>query len=469
MKSLFKAFLIITLSLLSLFALFSCGDGDEPCTHTWDEGEVKVKATCKTEGERLYTCTLCGETKTEKIKGEHTYEKDICTLCGTFNDSIKNPNLLLIDSIFNENGIKITGKSVSLTLNDSVSFVLDSCGANLKVVNSFLEGEIWAYGTSKGEAFNSRAELKNEMIYLYGDDPRKLFGAEDTEPSVAPLTADVLPNEKPYATYSQKALVQMLPLNLYTFLFEDKSSAENMGSVWDSIVAAENNIVEKKLSSLMNLLFIKSQTVDEYRYNINPSVVKSLLESAKTKSASEFIDILLGKDFCESTLSLASDILGKTVSQLEAYTKTYLFIYGISVNDIISLIENMAGIDVDKELDEIKDYKIYELINEYSDSPRELDEYQKLLREFKEKLNGNTLFSIAINPLLEKYLTLSYDEIAEVILYLVDSSSLELVVSPSYELIKASESLEGIEISKEINGKQIDLTFSGSFEFEINK
>lgn len=466
MKASVKIFLTLLVFLLSSLTLISCGDGDEPCNHVWDNGKVKVNATCKKEGESIFTCTLCGETKTEKITGDHTYEKDICTLCGAFNDKIKNPNLVLIDSIFSENGIQISGKDIFLTFNDSVDFTFNSLGANLKIVNGYLVGEIGAQGICHGENFNSYVEFKDEMIYLYGDHPSKLFGITDPEPT--PLTED-MPFDEPIAAYSQKTIVQMLPFNLYNALFEDKSNTENIGSVWDSIVAADDNVVEKKLNSLMNLLFIKSQTVDEYRYSVNPSLVKSLLESAKTKSMSEFIDILLGKDFSKNAFSLVSDILDKTVSQIEIFTKTTLFVYGISVSDVISIIENIAGIDIDKELDEIKDYKIYELINEYSEYSMELDEYQKLILEAEEKMSTETLFSIVINPFLEKYLTLSYDEIAEIILYLVDSSSLELTVSPSYSLIKATDKFENVEISEEINGKQIELTFGGSFEFKVNK
>ena len=43
------------------------------CNHTWDAGEVTKTATCKEEGEITFTCTKCGETKTETIaKAEHT-------------------------------------------------------------------------------------------------------------------------------------------------------------------------------------------------------------------------------------------------------------------------------------------------------------------------------------------------------------------------------------------------------------
>lgn len=41
---------------------------DIPATgHTWNDGEVTVRATCDAEGVMTYTCTVCGGTKTESI------------------------------------------------------------------------------------------------------------------------------------------------------------------------------------------------------------------------------------------------------------------------------------------------------------------------------------------------------------------------------------------------------------------
>lgn len=40
----------------------------EYCDHQWDGGTVKTEATCEEKGEIIYTCTLCGETKTEEIE-----------------------------------------------------------------------------------------------------------------------------------------------------------------------------------------------------------------------------------------------------------------------------------------------------------------------------------------------------------------------------------------------------------------
>lgn len=55
--------------------IFTCSGCNETKTekiaalgHTWDEGKVTKEATVDEEGEKLFTCTVCGETKTEKIE-----------------------------------------------------------------------------------------------------------------------------------------------------------------------------------------------------------------------------------------------------------------------------------------------------------------------------------------------------------------------------------------------------------------
>ena len=70
-----------------------CGD-TQYAAHTWDAGKVTKAATCKDAGEKLYTCTACGETKTEAIAktNNHTYgswekntaenHKHTCKVCG---------------------------------------------------------------------------------------------------------------------------------------------------------------------------------------------------------------------------------------------------------------------------------------------------------------------------------------------------------------------------------------------------
>lgn len=77
-----------------LFALMGCGK----CEHEYDDGVITKESTCTEEGEKTFTCTLCGETivesisviahsYTENITKESTYEEEgektfTCEYCG---------------------------------------------------------------------------------------------------------------------------------------------------------------------------------------------------------------------------------------------------------------------------------------------------------------------------------------------------------------------------------------------------
>ena len=53
------------LIVLILFTAISCKD--KSCSHVWNDGEITTPATCKDEGLKTYTCTICGTKKTEEI------------------------------------------------------------------------------------------------------------------------------------------------------------------------------------------------------------------------------------------------------------------------------------------------------------------------------------------------------------------------------------------------------------------
>ena len=95
----------------------NCGDvvstKEIPATgaHTWDNGKVTTEPTETTPGERTYTCTVCGEVKTEVIPatGAHTHKWDAgkvtteptattpgvrtytCTICGLTKEEVIPP------------------------------------------------------------------------------------------------------------------------------------------------------------------------------------------------------------------------------------------------------------------------------------------------------------------------------------------------------------------------------------------
>lgn len=50
------------------------------CGHFWDEGQVATEAACLTDGEMLFTCTWCGEQRTEGIAATgHTWDDGVVT------------------------------------------------------------------------------------------------------------------------------------------------------------------------------------------------------------------------------------------------------------------------------------------------------------------------------------------------------------------------------------------------------
>ena len=88
-----KRFLVFL--VLVLLILVSCEQ--KVHVHTWDEGSITVEPSCVSIGAKVYTCTACGETRTEVLQktghtaGEKTlaptcldpgYIDSVCTVCG---------------------------------------------------------------------------------------------------------------------------------------------------------------------------------------------------------------------------------------------------------------------------------------------------------------------------------------------------------------------------------------------------
>ena len=83
------------------------------CKHVWNDGEVKVEATCEKEGKLVFKCEECGKYETEKIeKLAHTWkyveakmptctedghtEYTACELCGEYKNGVE-PQILLAE------------------------------------------------------------------------------------------------------------------------------------------------------------------------------------------------------------------------------------------------------------------------------------------------------------------------------------------------------------------------------------
>ena len=107
----------------------------EHTEHVWNDGEVQKEATCTEEGSKLYTCIVCGDTKTEVIPAaghnystEWTIDKEAttteegskshhCTVCGDKADITVIPKLENTQPGDNDNKSQvITTSRVQITL-----------------------------------------------------------------------------------------------------------------------------------------------------------------------------------------------------------------------------------------------------------------------------------------------------------------------------------------------------------------
>lgn len=105
-----KKTIIIALSLvLVLLAFTSCEE--EIHVHTWDEGKETTPVTCEKDGEKTFTCTECGETKTEIIKTSgHDFKDTIITPAGYFTEGLKRVECTLCDYV--EDSVPVEKKSL---------------------------------------------------------------------------------------------------------------------------------------------------------------------------------------------------------------------------------------------------------------------------------------------------------------------------------------------------------------------
>ena len=58
-------------------------ESDNSCAHEWGTGTITTEVTCEKNGVKTYTCSLCGNTKTESIVAlGHNYVDGTCSRCG---------------------------------------------------------------------------------------------------------------------------------------------------------------------------------------------------------------------------------------------------------------------------------------------------------------------------------------------------------------------------------------------------
>ena len=129
------------------------------CEHVWDDGVVTRTATCKDEGETTFTCTVCGEKKTEPIartedhvwdegavtkavtckdEGETTFT---CTVCG---EKKTEPIARTEDHVWDEGAVT---RAATCKDEGETTFTCTVCGRKKTEPIAKTEEHVWDSGT----------------------------------------------------------------------------------------------------------------------------------------------------------------------------------------------------------------------------------------------------------------------------------------------------------------------------------
>lgn len=208
-----------------------CSICNGPCEHKWNDGKVIEDPSCAAEGKRKYTCTLCGETKTESIPKLDTHDFDywkpfdeachkrICHLCGIEETEphVLDDGLVTKDATCTVEGVKTyTCTQCRGTVTESISATGHSYGQWLQTIAPTYEEP----GLEERECGNCGAKEQRSISKLEPaptepsePTPTKPSEPAATEPQAStPSTAPSTPSGSNSQTETPKAPI--LPIFL---------------------------------------------------------------------------------------------------------------------------------------------------------------------------------------------------------------------------------------------------------------
>ncbi len=131
-------------------------------THTFDEGKVTKAATCKEAGEKVYTCTVCGATKTEVLPktNDHKYTWKVVSKATVFAPEKQQGTCSVCGAVVNkDNGTKLIA---TIKLN-ATSIKLQKKQTTKKIRVAMANGDSvrsWRSSNKKIATVNSKGVIK---------------------------------------------------------------------------------------------------------------------------------------------------------------------------------------------------------------------------------------------------------------------------------------------------------------------
>ncbi len=187
-KNYFSGYGTIATGSEGMFAMqFYALDGGsvEPCTHAWNDGEVTTEPTCTAAGVKTYTCTKCGETKTETIAALGHVDADKNNLCDRCGESlaVSGTAYTLAEEIQEGDEVILYNANYKKAVPSikKGSYYLD--GVDLEAVDGTITTDntavVWTVG--KDENGNFTFTQGDKMLSAYASDTHKNISLDPTK------------------------------------------------------------------------------------------------------------------------------------------------------------------------------------------------------------------------------------------------------------------------------------------------
>ena len=233
-----------------------CDKKDDVSPHTWDSGTITTAPTCTKAGERTYTCTECGATKTEPIPATgHSWKSDWTSDATHHWYECDNKNCDVTDNAGKNGYAEHSGGKATCTQNA----VCEICKASYGSLDPNNHTDL-----KHIDAKAATAAEEGNIAYWYCDGCKKYFSDKDGTKEIAKADT-VTPKLPPKITAGDGAAVTQGEKKELTFT-SDASFADFVRVELDGTALEEKNYTKREGSTIITLNrdFVAALSVGEH-------------------------------------------------------------------------------------------------------------------------------------------------------------------------------------------------------------
>ena len=233
-----------------------CDKKDDVSPHTWDNGTITTAPTCTKAGERTYTCTECGATKTEPIDATgHSWKSDWTSDATRHWHECANENCDVTDNAGKNGYAEHSGGKATCTQNA----VCEICKASYGSLDPNNHTDL-----KHIDAKAATAAEEGNIAYWYCDGCKKYFSDAAAIKEIT-KAATVTPKLPPKITAGDGAAVTQGEKKELTFT-SDASFADFVRVELDGTALEEKNYTKREGSTIITLNrdFVAALSVGEH-------------------------------------------------------------------------------------------------------------------------------------------------------------------------------------------------------------